>query len=557
MILRKFRKKRRGHELDPDEIFLDSLNPSGFDQDRLEGRFEKPLDRRTFAGIGLVILLMFTALATQAANLQIRQGDAYAERSERNRLRPQVLFAERGAIVDRNGEALVYNEEGEDGFVRRVYAYPGFSHLLGYVSYPKKDSSGNFYETKIEGLNGVEEAMNDVLSGENGTLLVEEDAHGDIQSSGTVKPAAKGETVTLSIDSRAQRAFASAIGSLADRIPFMGGSAILMDVETGEVRALVSYPEYDPNVLSSGGPSDVIASYQTNPRRVYLDRAVSGLYTPGSIVKPMEAAGAISDGVVTPEWGIVSTGSISIPNPYNPDKPSIFKDWKAHGWVDARRAIAVSSDVYFYAVGGGYGDVKGLGIERLKYWYDAFGLTSPTGIELSGEATGFVPTPDWKQEKYGDPWRLGDTYNTSIGQYAMQITPLEAARAVAAVANGGKLVKPTLVKDAPLQGQSIPISQEALRVARDGMRLGTLEGTSIGLNALSFVEVAGKTGTAQLGVNNEFYNSWAVGYFPHDKPKYAYVVVMERGPSTNSIGGIFATYQALSELHRTAPEYFE
>lgn len=557
MIFGRFKKRRRGLELNPDDIFLDASNLSGFDQSRLEGRLERPVTERTFATIGLVVCLLFVALMAQAANLQIMKGKEYAERSERNRLRPEVLFAERGAIVDRNGTALVYNEQGEDGFVRRVYEYPGFSHLLGYVSYPKKDSSGNFYETEIKGLNGVEEAMDTMLSGENGTLLVEEDAHGDLQSSGTVKPARKGETVTLSIDARAQRAFANAVSELADRIPFMGGSAILMDVNTGEIHALVSYPEYDPNVLSSGGPSDVIASYQTNSRRVYLDRAVSGLYTPGSILKPMVAAGAISDGVVSPSWGIVSTGSISIPNPYDPSKPSIFKDWKAHGYVDARRAIAVSSDVYYYAIGGGYGDVKGLGIERLKYWYDAFGLTSPTGIELSGEATGFVPTPAWKEERFGDPWRLGDTYNTSIGQYAMQVTPLGAARAVAAVANGGMLVKPTLVKDAPLQGQTIQISQSALQVAREGMRMGTTEGTSIGLNALPFVKVAGKTGTAQLGVNNEFYNSWAVGYFPYDNPKYAYVVVMERGPSTNAIGGIYVTYQALSELHRTAPEYFQ
>ncbi len=557
MVFGRFKKRRRGLELNPDDIFLDASNLSGFDQSRLEGRLEKPLAKNTFAGIGVAMVVLFCALAAQAANLQIMQGSEYAERSERNRLRPEVLFAERGAIVDRNGTALVYNEEGEDGFVRRVYEYPGFSHLLGYVSYPKKDSSGNFYETEIKGLNGIEEAMDAMLAGRNGTLLVEEDAHGDVQSSGTVEPAKKGETVTLSIDARAQRAFANSISSLAERIPFMGGSGILMDVNTGEVHALVSYPEYNPNVLSSGGPSDIIASYQTDSRRVYLDRAVSGLYTPGSIIKPMEAAGAISDGVVSPSWGIVSTGSISIPNPYDPSRPSIFKDWKAHGYVDARRAIAVSSDVYFYAVGGGYGDLKGLGIERLKYWYDAFGFTSPTGIELSGEATGFVPTPEWKLERFDDPWRLGDTYNTSIGQYAMQITPLEAARAVAAVANGGMLVKPTLIKDAPLQGKTIQISQDALRVAREGMRMGTTEGTSIGLNDLPFVKVAGKTGTAQLGVNNEFYNSWSVGYFPYDNPKYVYVIVMERGPSTNSIGGIFATYNALVELNRTAPEYFQ
>ncbi|MBU2103939.1 hypothetical protein KJ848_03100 [Patescibacteria group bacterium] len=557
MLFGRRRKRRQERELDPDEIFLDSSNLSGFDTGQLEGRLEKPIARNTFAGVGAVALLILTTLVVQAANLQMIQGERYSAQSERNRLRPQVLFAERGAIVDRNGFALVFNEAGDDGFVKRKYESPGFAHLLGYVSYPKRDSSGKFYETEITGLSGVESAMNDILSGKNGTLLVEEDALGKIQSSGTVKPAEKGQTVTLSIDARAQRAFANSIKELADRIPFKGGSAILMDVNTGEVHALVSYPEYDPNVLSSGGPSELIASYQKDSRQVYLDRAVSGLYTPGSIIKPMEVAGALTDGIVTPETIVVSNGFISVPNPYDPSRPSIFKDWKVHGPMNARSAVAWSSDVYFYAVGGGFGGIKGLGIERLKYWYDLFGFTSRTGIELEGEAEGFVPTPQWKEERYGEPWRIGDTYNTSIGQYAMQVTPLGAARAVAAVANGGKLVRPTLVKDAPLEGKSIPVDQAALQVAREGMRLGATEGTSIGLSDLSFVQLAGKTGTAQLGVHNEFYNSWSVGYFPYDKPKYAYVVVMERGPSTNSIGGIYATYHALNELHKTAPEYFK
>ena len=378
-----------------------------------------------------------------------------------------------------------------------------------------------------------------------------------MQSQGTIVPPKNGTNLELSIDARAQRALHTAIAGLAERIPFQGGSGILMDVETGEVHALVSYPEYDPNVLSSGGPADVIAEYQRNTRRVYLDRAVSGLYTPGSIIKPLEAAGALSDGTVTPEQGIVSTGSISIPNKYDPSNPSVFKDWKAHGFVDARRAIAVSSDVYFYAVGGGFGDIRGLGIERLAYWYSSFGLTSVTGIELQGEKSGFVPTPAWKEKTLREPWRLGDTYNTAIGQYAMQITPLEAARSIAAVANGGKLVKPTILKGITPVGQSIAIAPSALQVAREGMRLGTTEGTSIGLNDLSFVRIAGKTGTAQLGFHNEWYNSWAVGFFPYEKPKYVYVVVMEKGSSTNSLGGIYVMHQFLQELHRTAPEYFE
>lgn len=557
MRWRFFKRHTRDHELYPDEIFLDASNLPAFDKDRLEGRLEQPIARSTFTGMGLVIAVLIITLGAQAMNLQLSQGASYAAQSERNRLRPEVLFAKRGAIVDRNGVALVTNEETEDGFVRRVYETPGFAHLLGYVSYPKKDSKGYYYDTEIKGLGGIEAAMDGRLAGANGTLLIEEDAHGDVQSSGTIQPPTNGETVTLAIDARAQRAFARAIQELADRIPFKGGSGVLMDVETGEVHALVSYPEYDPNVLSSGGPSDVIAGYQTNSRQVYLDRAVSGLYTPGSIVKPMEVAGALNDGIITPETVIVSNGFLSLPNPYNPSQPSIFKDWKTLGAMNARSAVAWSSDVYFYTVGGGFGNIKGLGIERLTYWFHSFGFDTATGIELEGEKVGFLPTPAWKEATYGEPWRIGDTYHTAIGQYAMQITPIEAVRAVAAVANGGKLIRPTVLKGTPLQGQSISISPDALQVAREGMRLGATEGTSVGLSDLSFVHIAGKTGTAQLGVHNEFYNSWAVGFFPYEYPKYAYVVVMERGPSTNAIGGIFVMHQVLRELHETAPEYFE
>jgi penicillin-binding protein 2 len=551
------RRKRRDPELAPDEIFLDSSNLPDFDQSRLEGRLERPISEKTFAGVTLAIVLLFFALIAQAANLEVVKGGQYAEQSEKNRLRPGVLFAERGAILDRNGVPLVQNMAADDGSVKRVYQTPGFAHLLGYVSYPKKDKSGNYYDTDITGLAGIEAAFNSTLAGKNGTLLVEEDALGKTKSQGTVQPPVNGQNLTLSIDARAQTAFYHAISGLADKIPFQGGTGILMDVNTGEIRALVSYPEYDPNVLSSGGPGDVIASYSTDSRQPYLDRAVSGLYTPGSVVKPLEAAGALTDGIITPDFTIFDTGSISVPNPYDPAHPSIFKDWKAIGTEDLRRAIAYSSDVYFYTVGGGYGAQKGLGIDRLDYWFKTFGLTSPTGIELSREASGFVPTPAWKQQTLKEPWRIGDTYHTAIGQYAMQVTPLEEARAIAAIANGGKLMTPTIIKDKPPVGESIAVTPSALQVVREGMRMGATEGTSVGLNDLSFVHIAGKTGTAQLGFHNEFYNSWAVGFFPYENPKYVYVIVMEHGPSGNALGGIYAVHQALSELHQTAPEYFQ
>ncbi|MES2994991.1 MAG: penicillin-binding transpeptidase domain-containing protein [Patescibacteria group bacterium] len=559
-MMRKMLGRRRPkvREIAPDEIFLDSSNLPDFNQGRLEGRLERPVSRTTYVGILSVMALAFFGLMAQAANLQIREGEKYALQSERNRVRPEVLFAKRGAIVDRNGVALVTNEAREDGSAMRVYEAPGFAHLLGYVSYPKKDSSGNYYDTEITGLAGVESAFDEQLSGKNGTLLIEENALGEVQSSGSVAAAKDGATVTLSIDARAQRAFAHSVAELVERVPFVGGSAILMDVETGELHALVSYPEYNPNVLSSGGPSDVIAGYQSDSRQPYLDRAIAGLYAPGSVVKPMEAAGALSDGIISPEKIIVSTGALVVPNPYDPSKPTVFKDWKALGAMNMRSAIAYSSDVYFYTVGGGFGDQKGLGIERLAHWFHSFGFDTPTGIELEGETKGFIPTPAWKEKTYDEPWRIGNTYHTAIGQYSMQTTPIEVARAVAAVANGGKLVTPTLLKSSMTPaGQTIPISAYALQVAREGMRMGVIEGTSVGLSDLSFARLAGKTGTAQLGANNEYHHAWAVGFFPYEKPKYVYVVLMEKGPSTNLIGGIYATHRALSALHQTAPEYFD
>ncbi|CAN5728835.1 hypothetical protein BH11PAT2_BH11PAT2_06800 [soil metagenome] len=552
-------KKRRTYdfELAPDEIFLDASNQPDFNKNQLEGRLEQPLGRRSFLGVGVVIGLVFFALVAQAANLEIRKGGALAAQSQKNLLRPDVIFAQRGAILDRNGVPLVSNVQSPDGTITRTYLGPGFSHLLGYVSYPKKDSSGHYYDTDITGLAGAEASFNSTLAGSNGTLLVEEDALGKVQSQGSVQPAVNGKPITLSIDSRAQKAFYDAISSLSDKIPFQGGAGVLMDVNTGEVHALVSYPEYDSNVLSAGTPSSVIAGYSNDSRQPYLDRAITGLYTPGSIVKPIEASGVLTDNLISPSKVIYTTGSISVPNPYDAAHPSIFRDWKNLGPLDIRHAIAMSSDVYFYTVGGGFGDQKGLGIDRIGYWFKTFGYTTATGIELPREAHGIVPSPAWKIANFAEDWRLGDTYHTAIGQYGTQITLLEAARSIAAVANGGKLLKTTIVKGTPPSSETLPVSAATLEIVREGMRLGATEGTSVGLNDLSFVQLAGKTGTAQLGYHNEFYNSWAVGFWPYNNPKYAYVVLMDHGPSGNSFGGIYAVHQALQELHSTAPEYFQ
>lgn len=565
MRWRRKSKKRRDLEIAPDEIFLDDTNSAEFDRARFEGRMERPLARSAFVLTASVLGLVFLVLLAQAWNLEVNQGAAFAAQSERNSLKQEVLFAERGVVVDDNGVPLITNVESDTGTTERVYKTPGYSGLLGYVSYPKKDSSGNYYSTETSGVAGIEAYYNDLLAGTNGTLLVEEDALGRVQSQATVIPPKNGTSLALSIDTRVQDIFYNTISSLADKIPFSGGVGILMDVNTGEVRAMVSYPEYNSNVLSSGGPSSVIASYNSDPRRPYLNRAIHGLYTPGSVVKPIEASGALTDGTISPDYTINDTGSISVPNPYDPSHPNIFIDWKAIGVEDLRKAIAFSSDVYFYIVGGGYGSKKGLGIDRLSYWFQTYGLTSKTGIDLLGETSGFVPSPAWKEKTFNEAWNIGDTYHTAIGQYSMQVTPIEMARAIAAVANGGTLVTPTLLKQAasrtpsaPPEGTHLPISASALQVVREGMREGVLEGTSVGLSAYeSFVHLAGKTGTAQTGVHNEYYNSWAVGFFPYEHPKYVYVVMMEHGPAGNALGGVYVMSQVIAALRQAAPEYFE
>jgi penicillin-binding protein 2 len=274
-------------------------------------------------------------------------------------------------------------------------------------------------------------------------------------------------------------------------------------------------------------------------------------------VKPFVAATALDLGVITPEKEILSTGSLIIPNPYNPDLPSVFKDWRAHGWTDMRNAIAVSSDVYFYQVGGGYEGQQGIGIARLDAYMQKFGFGVAPGSIFTDEAVGVVPTPEWKEAVFdGDPWRLGDTYNTSIGQYGFQVSPLQAVRATAAIANGGSLMTPLIKKDAKPQAVGVGIGEADLQVVREGMRLAVTgpNGTVRALNVPG-MSIAGKSGTAQTGVRNESMNSWVIGFWPYENPRYAFAVVLEKAPAGTLSGAPPAMQPFFYWLMREKPEY--
>lgn len=584
MIFRRSRKIGRNSEIAPDEIFLDSSNLPEFDRDQFEGQIEKPISKRSLTIAGVFFLVIAIIFTSRIFNLQIADGGKYKEISENNRLHHSIIFAERGALTDREGKLLAWNsiDPNQNEFSLRSYLEESGTHsLLGYVKYPKKDKYGFYYNTAYDGADGVEKFYNNALSGQHGLKITETDALGHTVSESTIRPTKKGDNIALSIDKDAQIAMYKAIQEMARRSGFRGGAGIIMNVNTGEVLVSVSYPEYDSNIMTSGKDVTAINGYMQSDSTPFLDRVSSGLYTPGSIVKPILAFAALSEKVITPEKKIESTGELKVPNPYKPGEFSIFKDWKAHGWTDMRESIAVSSDTYFYEIGGGYPGQKGLGIENIDKYAKIFGFGDGLdGTFFSGKK-GIIPTPDWKKENFdGDIWRLGDTYNTAIGQYGFQVTPVQAVRAIASIANGGTLLTPDILstttrREIEAKGLSggEKISSKSIasqlanspspedisnwfKVVREGMRLTVTQGTMKSID-FDYVHVAGKTGTAQLGISKKFINSWSVGFFPYEQPRYAFAVLLEKGPEDATMGATAAMAQWLDWMHVYDSQYLQ
>ncbi|MBI2617857.1 hypothetical protein HYW58_00140 [Candidatus Kaiserbacteria bacterium] len=556
-FLRRLFSRRKDREINPDEIFLDASNLPAFDQHQFEGRLERPIAKRTHFLVAAVFLFLLLLYAGRVGFLQTYRGEAFARLSESNRLTHSIIFADRGVLYDRTGKELAWNVAGtdDDFALRRYYRDEGLSHAIGYVGYPLKDVAGVYYQNAYIGRGGAESFFDGRLSGDNGLKIVEIDALQKVTSESVVRPPRDGENITLSVDASLSSALFTLLKRRAEESGFVGGAGVVVDISNGEIIALASYPEYDSQTLTDGESGERIQSYVEDSRKPFLNRIVSGLYTPGSIIKPIIAIGALEEGVITPEKEILSTGSIRVPHPYIEDAFSIFVDWKAHGYVDMRRALAVSSNVYFYEVGGGFENQKGIGIEGINRYARMFGLGETSSSPFEGESIGVIPNPRWKEETFnGDEWRIGDTYNTSIGQYGFQVTPMQMALAIGAIANGGTLFTPILEKGTSAEKKVLPINARNTEVVREGMRLGVREGTAQALS-VSFVDVAAKTGTAELGTVKQFVNSWVVGFYPYENPRYAFAVIMERGPVKNLVGAASVMREYLEWIHAHAPEY--
>ncbi len=563
-------KKINTHSIDPDEVFMDTLNVSGFDTQQFEGVIERSITKRTFTVTGVLFLIVGIVFTVKLVSLQFAQGEYYLEKSEKNRLHHTPVFADRGVIYDRNNIELAWNvasDKGEPFSVRSYIPKGGFAHLIGYVGYPAKDSSGFFWQNDIIGKAGVEKRSNAVLSGINGQKIIELDARQKLLNENMIAPAEAGKSVRLTIDSGIQGAMFDAIKELATNNGFEGGAGVMMDVRTGEIIALTSYPEYDLNILSHGDDRATIASYATDNRRVYLNRSLSGLYTPGSIMKPYLALGGLNEGVITQETIVYSSGKIEIPNRYDPTKPQVFRDWKkeGHGVTDVYKAIAESVNTFFYVMGGGSKQYPGrevLGIARIDDYVERFLIGQKTGIDIDGEVAGNIPSPEWKKKVFPNDgtWYQGDTYNSAIGQFGFQVTAVQMVRAVAALANGGTLVTPYVTADPkpqlPEPVMVTGIDQRWFKVIRDAMRKTVTEGTAQSVN-VPYVQAAVKTGTAQVGPQNAYMNSWSTGFFPYENPRYAFVIVMDKARSTNETGATFVMRKVFDWMSLNTPSYFK
>lgn len=553
MVWRRHKKHIRTRELNPDEILLDARNLPSFNKQQFEGILERPIAKRSLRIMYWCMAVVAVYFVFVLGKVQITQHDLYAQKSAQNSLDHVPLFADRGIIYDRNGIELVANDYDEVvGITRRSYVQEhGFANVVGYVSYPAKDSKGIFWQDRTIGKGGIEKEFDDVLAGKNGKQLIETDVSGDIISKGVVEPPQQGENLTLAIDARIQKTLYEGIRDLADRSGYVGGTGVVMHIKTGELYAMTSFPEYNPDILSRGEDKAAINHYLQSQSRPLLNRALDGVYTPGSIVKPFLAAAALQEGIITPSRTIYSDGTLEIPNPYNPSKSTIFRDNKAHGSVNMQKAIAVSSNIYFYQIGGGFQSQKGLGISNIEKYARLFGIGEKTGIDIGTEREGNIPSVAWKQKRFpGDPWRVGDTYNTSIGQYGFQVTPIQMVRATAALASRGILQTPTILKtNTNRAGTQIGLTDAVYTPVHEGMRMSVTEGTTQALNNAT-IHVAAKSGTAQIK-NNTRVNSWVIGFFPYENPTFAFAVLMEDGPKVSS--GAVHAFKSVVDIFATTP----
>jgi len=434
----------------------------------------------------------------------------------------------------------------EQNDIREYKDGSSFAHLIGYTgnisTEELKENPEVYSGLDYVGREGVEKSYEEILRKNPGKTQIERDVYGNFLSKEIIFLPESGNSLVLWLDLELQKKIEETLQKILENIGAEKAIGVALDPKTGGVLALVSIPGYDNNLFSKGSDQEALFNLLADPQEPLFNLVVSGLYPTGSVIKPLVASAALEEEIISPSKKINCIGGITIPHRYEPEISTIKQDWRIHGWTNMRKAIAESCNVYFYTIGGGYKDQEGLGPSRIKEYLELFGWGSKTEIDLPGEAAGLIPSPEWKREVKKEPWWDGDTYNLSIGQGDILVTPLQVAAAFAAIANGGTLYKPKSVKqiidkeknlieeiDSEILRKNF-IDPENLQIVREGMRRAVSGkdspyASAVSLNSLP-VKAAAKTGTAQTSRPDYFHN-WITAFAPYDDPQIVLVIMIE------------------------------
>ncbi|OGK13888.1 hypothetical protein A3A93_05915 [Candidatus Roizmanbacteria bacterium RIFCSPLOWO2_01_FULL_38_12] len=508
------------------------------------------------------VFVFFLIAIARLFQITVVKGAYYGVLAEHNRVREVVIEPLRGTIKDRKGVTLAANHKPEDEAqsLKRVvseriyYNAVSVSHLLGYVQ--TADQSDINKDRCLYGLilgdktgkSGVEKTFECELRGEHGKKLIEVDASDNYKQTIDILPPQSGAELQLAVDIFLQE-------KAYDLMQNRKGAVVGIKPGTGEVLVLVSNPGFDPQVFEDGDVK-IAENYFKDPEKPLYNRATEGVYPPGSVFKPFVAVAGLEEKAVTTKTlfedkGFLEAGPLKFHNWY------FLEYGRTEGDVDIYKALQRSNDIYFYQLGAK------LGPEKIKRWAELFGFQNRTGIGVA-EKEGIIPTAFWKEDTLGENWYLGDTYNLSIGQGYVSVTPLQVAMATSVFANGGQRCTPMLLKSGSSPKQiphceKVPMSQNTYNVIREGMKracetggtgypffdfavqeatisaqLAKLDKDSSESAKLTrfpkkTVKVGCKTGTAESHAISGKPHAWFTVFAPFENPEIVLTVLIEEG----------------------------
>jgi len=578
----------------PDFIKTESLSSRRHNHDDFSGH-------RSLRGFLLPISLfaLTVLLVVKLFSVEVFQGNYYRALSDNNRIRTTIVHAPRGIIFDRNGVSLVFNIPGfrvatkdaitllsrdeamgriasgeKDLEIDSLRQYPytdAFAHVLGYIGQITKEELQSpqmlaYNIDDVVGKTGIEEAYESTLRGIDGKQLVEVDATGKKERTLGQEDPIAGKNITVTLDIGMQKAAFSAMKDVKK-------GAVVVQTPKGEMLALLAKPSFDPNLFTLGKTyatasesayQDILSMLSDSENQPLLNRAISGVYPPGSTFKLVTAAAGLESNTINDQFTIVDTGILHV-------GAFSFGNWyflqygRTEGELNVVKAIKRSNDIFFYKL------AQLVGVDRLSEMAKKFGIGRKLGIDLAGEASGLLPTQEWKEKTIGEPWYLGDTYHYGIGQGYLLTTPLQVNTWTQVIANGGVLYQPHLLQSSKFKVQSSKLlSEKNFSLIREGMiescstggvawplfefKVKNAKLKTDGKNFLEVpeasisgsmkdyrkVSIACKTGTAQHGGEQTLPHAWITLFAPAYDPQIIVTVLAESSGEGSNIAAPIA-----------------